>query len=52
MNYKKELLKKLFKKLGRGVSDKEDKTKVIRLSTTISMHDLENKRRKAIELLK
>lgn len=52
MHYKMELLKRLFKKLGKQVSEKDAKTKSIRLATTISMHDLENKKRKAIELLK
>lgn len=52
MNYKLELLKRLFKKLGKSVTDKEDKIKTVKLSTTISMHDLENKKRRAIELLK
>jgi translation initiation factor IF-3 len=51
MNYKLELLKRLFKKLGK--EDKVDnKSKSIRLTTTISVHDLENKRRKSIEFLK
>lgn len=52
MNYKLELLKRLFKKLGKSVSDKEDKVKTVKLSTTISMHDLENKKRRAIDMLK
>jgi translation initiation factor IF-3 len=52
MNYKKELLKRLFKKLGKDVAQKDQKAKAIRLTTTISVHDLENKNRKAIEQLK
>ncbi len=52
MHYKMELLKRLFKKLGAQVKEKEAKSKTIRLSTTISMHDLENKKKKAIEYLK
>lgn len=52
MNYKKELLKRLFKKLGKDVSQKEQKSKSFRLTTTISVHDLENKKRKAVEQLK
>lgn len=48
-----ELLKKLFKKLGKQVGEKgEAKSKSLRLSTTISVHDLENKKRKAVEFLK
>jgi len=43
MNYKKELLKRLFKKLGKDVAQKDQKAKAIRLTTTISVHDLENK---------
>ena len=46
MNYKLELLKRLFKKLGKDVNKKEEKAKNIRLTTTITVHDLENKRRK------
>jgi hypothetical protein len=45
MNYKRELLKRLFKKLGREMAEKEMKSKTIRLATTISYHDLENKKR-------
>lgn len=52
MLYKMELLKRLFKKLGRQTEDKEIKYKTIRLSTTISIHDLENKKNKAIDYLK
>ncbi len=53
MGYKMELLKKLFKKLGRQqTEEKESKSKTIRLTTTIAMHDLENKKRKAIDFLK
>jgi hypothetical protein len=48
-----ELLKKLFKKLGKQhTEEKEAKAKTMRFTTTIAMHDLENKRRKAIEYLK
>ena len=54
MNYKMELLKKLFKKLGRQGEDAQDeaKMKTLRMSTTIAMHDLENKKRKTLEYLK
>lgn len=53
MLYKMELLKKLFKKLGKKhTEEKEGKSKTIRLTTTIAVHDLENKKRKAIEFLK
>lgn len=53
MLYKMELLKKLFKKLGKQhTEEKEGKSKTIRLTTTIAVHDLENKKRKAIEFLK
>jgi translation initiation factor IF-3 len=34
------------------VQEKEGKYKSIRLSTTIGVHDLENKKKKAIEFLK
>lgn len=48
MNYKMQLLKRLFKKLGKDMSQKETaKVKTIRLSTTISVHDLENKKKKS-----
>lgn len=52
MNYKKELLKRLFKKLGKEIAEKDDKVKTIRLATNITVHDLENKKKKAIEFLK
>lgn len=53
MLYKMELLKKLFKKLGKQhTEEKEAKAKTIRLTTTIAVHDLENKKRKAVEYLK
>ncbi len=53
MLYKMELLKKLFKKLGKQhTEEKEAKSKTMRLTTTIAMHDLENKRRKAVDYLK
>jgi hypothetical protein len=45
MNYKKELLKRLFKKLGKENDEKDLKSKTIRLSTTISFHDLETRKR-------
>lgn len=52
MNYKLELLKRLFKKLGKDVGEKDKKSKSIRLTTAISVHDLENKKRKSVEFLK
>lgn len=52
MGYKMELLKKLFKKLGKQAEEKEIKAKTMRLTTTIAVHDLENKKRKAVEYLK
>ena len=52
MLYKMELLKRLFKKLGKSYNEKEQKHKSIRLATTISVHDLENKKRKSIDFLK
>jgi len=51
MNYKKELLKRLFKKLGKDMKDKDLKTKSIRMATTISFHDLEVKKRQAKQFL-
>ena len=52
MNYKLQLLKRLFKKLGKDTEEKDGKAKSIRLTTSISVHDLENKKRKSIEFLK
>jgi len=52
MNYKKELLKRLFKKLGKQVDEKDMKSKQIRLQTTASYHDIENKKRQALGFLK
>lgn len=52
MLYKLELLKRLFKKLGRQGEEKDTKLKTIRLTTTISVHDLDNKKKKAVEYLK
>jgi translation initiation factor IF-3 len=53
MNYKLQLIKRLFKKLGReqGVED-SGKASTLRLTTNISIHDLENKKQKAIDELK
>lgn len=52
MNYKRELLKRLFKKLGKEIDDKNLKSKTLSLATTISYHDLENKKRQAMGFLK
>lgn len=52
MNYKMELLKRLFKKLGTESAKTDKKFKTLRFSTTISVHDLENKKKKTIEYLK
>jgi len=50
MNYKMQLLKRLFKKMGREAQDVDgSKSKTVRMSTTISMHDLENKKRKCVD---
>jgi methyl coenzyme M reductase subunit C-like uncharacterized protein (methanogenesis marker protein 7) len=49
MNYKLELLKKLFRKLGKDIASKDKGNKSVRLTTTITVHDLENKKRKATE---
>ena len=46
MNYKKELLKRLFKKLGKDNLDQQEiKSKSIRLTTNISFHDLETRKK-------
>jgi translation initiation factor IF-3 len=53
MNYKMELMKRLFKKLGRKTnSAKDQKSKSMKLTTAVSIHDLENKKRQAIQHLK
>ena len=52
MNYRLELLKRLFKKLGKEINQKDKKAKQVTLTTTINMHDLENKKRRSIEMLK
>lgn len=52
MNYKKELLKRLFKKLGKDMEEKDLKTKTIRLATNISFHDMETKKKQAKQFLK
>jgi translation initiation factor IF-3 len=44
MNYRMELLKRLFKKLGKQMEEvDEKKSKALRFTTNISAHDLENK---------
>ncbi len=55
MNYRKELVKRLFQKLGREATIRNDdpsKRKTIQLTTMITVHDLENKKRQAIQFLK
>ncbi len=52
MDYKVELIKRVFKKLGREVKGSEKKPKTIQMSSDISMHDLEFRKRRAIEFLK
>lgn len=52
MFYKKELLKRLLKKLGKEMDEKDLKSKSIRLATTISFHDLENKKKQSKLLMK
>lgn len=54
-NYRKDLMRKLFTKLGENKAkpqQKEQKVKAVHLTTTITVHDLENKKRKATEFLK
>lgn len=59
-NYRKDLLSKLFTKLGKDrtaqsktkKSAKEGGAKAVHLTTTITVHDMENKKRKAAEFLK
>ena len=52
MNYKKELLKRLFKKLGKDMQEKDLSSKTIRISTVASYHDIENKKKQALNFLK
>jgi translation initiation factor IF-3 len=52
MLYKMEMLKKLFKKLGKQTEENEERFKTIRLTTNIAINDLENKKRKAVDFLK
>ena len=47
MDYKVELVKRVFKKLGREVKG-EGKPKTIQMSTDISMHDLEFRKNRAV----
>ncbi len=59
-NYRKDLLAKLFTKLGKDrmpetkvkKSAKDSGAKAVHLTTTITVHDMENKKRKSIEFLK
>jgi translation initiation factor IF-3 len=55
-NYRKDLMRKLFTKLGENkqkpATTKENKVKAVHLKTTITVHDLENKKKKAVEFLK
>jgi translation initiation factor IF-3 len=49
MNYRMELMKRLFKKLGKELNEVDDsKAKSIRLTTNISLHDMENKKQRSI----
>lgn len=52
MNYKRELLKRLFKKLGNETDEKDLKSKTVRLATTISYHDLETKKKQTVQMFK
>ena len=52
MDYKVELIKRVFKKLGKEVKGTDKKPKTIQMSSDISMHDLEFRKRRAIEFLK
>ena len=52
-NYRKDLMRKLFTKLGESKSSPKDtRAKAVHLTTTITAHDLNNKKRKATEYLK
>eukprot|EP00349_Pseudokeronopsis_sp_Brazil_P000517 CAMPEP_0202965168 /NCGR_PEP_ID=MMETSP1396-20130829/9238_1 /ASSEMBLY_ACC=CAM_ASM_000872 /TAXON_ID= /ORGANISM="Pseudokeronopsis sp., Strain Brazil" /LENGTH=156 /DNA_ID=CAMNT_0049687801 /DNA_START=240 /DNA_END=710 /DNA_ORIENTATION=+ len=52
MNYKLELMKRLFQKLGTQLNETEGKYKQVRMTSNISVNDLENKKKKAIQDLK
>ena len=52
MDYKVELIKRVFKKLGKEVKGSDKKPKTIQMSSDISMHDLEFRKRRAIEFFK
>ena len=45
VSFRTRVCKRLFKKLGKEMDEKDMKSKTIRLATTISYHDLENKKR-------
>ena len=52
MDYKLELIKRVFKKLGREIKGSDKKPKTIQMSSDISMHDLEFRKRRAVDFLK
>ena len=52
MNYKKELLKRLFKKLGKQMEEKDLTVKSVRMASNISFHDLETKKKQVKQFLK
>ena len=52
MDYKVALVKRVFKKLGKEFKGIDKKPKTIQMSSDISMHDLEFRKRRAIEFLK
>jgi len=47
MDYKVELIKRVFKKLGKDIKGSDKKPKTIIMSSDISMHDLEFRKRRA-----
>ena len=51
MDFKVELVKRVFKKLGKELKG-DGKPKTIQMSSDISMHDLELRKRRAIDFLK
>lgn len=51
MDYKVELIKRVFKKLGRDIKG-DSKPKTIQMSSDINIHDLEFRKRRAIDFLK